>query len=288
MEDSPIEGCALSGLHGPLGSVSAPAHARISGVKHDSSASWRASVVASDRDQEGADVSTAPPHIRLARAHEGWGAMSHLSSRRASVHVSQRAACPSLLQVFLWATRLWQVIEPREELMHQHHHRTLDCRAHMRDGAQCPTSPLEGPACTSVDVLRVRPHCKSSCGNGVQSMPLPDHSVCPSVPSLPLGMLPPPPPTARAASAPLAPLSPCAHEAPRAPCALAPQTERERDRGCSSPAAQPLHQSLWQQRHARARELHATEELPAFAENRDANDTATCIAAAMILSCPPL
>jgi hypothetical protein len=67
--------------------------------------------------------------------------------------------------------RLWQVIEPREELMHQHHHRTLDCRAHMRDGAQCPTSPLEGPACTSVDVLRVRPHCKSSCGNGVQSMP---------------------------------------------------------------------------------------------------------------------
>ena len=154
--------------------------------------------------------------------------------------------------------------------MHQHHHRTSDCRAHMRDGAQCPISPPEGPACTSVDVLRVRSYCESSCGNGVQSMP----PLCPIRPLPSLGACshptptPPPPPTARAASASLAPLSPCAHGAPRAPpCALAP---------------------LWQQRHARTRELHAAEELPAFAENRDANDTATCIAAATILSCPPL
>ena len=207
-------------------SVSAPAHARISGEKHDSSASWRASVVASDRDQEGADVSTAPPHIRLARAHEGWGAMSHLSSRRASVHVSQRAACPSLLQVFLWATRLWQVIEPREELMHQHHHRTLDCRAHMRDGAQCPTSPLEGPACTSVDVLRVRPHCKSSCGNAaVASDRAPGGADAPT-----------PPPHIRLARA---------HEGWGAMCHLSSRRASvhvSRRAACPS----PLHVFLWQ------------------------------------------
>ena len=99
---SPIEGCALSVWHVPLGSVSAPAHAIVSGEKHGIRASRRASVVASDRAPGGADASTSPPHIRLARAHEGWGAMSHLSSRRASVHVSRRAACPSPLQVFLW------------------------------------------------------------------------------------------------------------------------------------------------------------------------------------------
>jgi hypothetical protein len=97
---SPIEGCALSVWHGLLGSVSAPAHAIVSGEKHGSRASRRASAVASDRAPGGADASTSLPHIRLPRAHEGWGAMSHLSSRRTSVHVNRRAACPSPLQAF--------------------------------------------------------------------------------------------------------------------------------------------------------------------------------------------
>ena len=181
-----LRGAHFLACTGRCWSVSPPAHALISGEKHDSRASRRASAVASDRAPGGADASTSPPHIRLPRAHAGWGAMSHLSSRRTSVHVSRRAACPSPLQVFLW----------------------------QRSPVHAPSRSLRLP---------------------IRSFPSLGHA---------------PTTTTNGARRERPPLSPCPH--------------------------------------ARARELHATEELPAFAENRDANDTATCIAAAMILSCPPL
>ena len=150
--------------------------------------------------------------------------------------------------------------------MHQQHHRASDRRAHMRDGAQCPTSPPEGPACTSADVLRVRPHCKSSCGNGVQSMP----PLCPirSFPSLGHAPTPRHHHQRRAPRAPPLPPCPLRTRGPTRPLRpRSPDGERERERQGAHPPPHSLSTSP-SGSHARARELHAAEELPAFAASQ--------------------